>query len=60
MSSVIERTVNVTDLPLAAFTAPGVTVCAGNCESIAEGNATLSDNFGIAWQVSTFLLSRFC
>lgn len=42
LSAVIERTVNVTDLPLAVFVAPDISVCTGVC-SISEAGVALSD-----------------
>ena len=53
LSDVVNRTLNVTDLPLSMFAVPGVTVCASDCETVGEAEVTPSDSFGIAWEVST-------
>lgn len=58
LSEVLTRTLNMTDLPLAVFTTPSVTVCAGDCESVAEGTVTFSDSFGIAWEVSVLKMGK--
>lgn len=60
LSGVLEHTVNATDLPLAVFTAPGVVVCGGSCEVIGESEATLSDSFGISWEVKSFPFECVC
>ena len=52
LSSVINRTLGVSDLPLSVFSAPGVTVCGSDCEEAGEAEITLSDSFGMSWQVS--------
>lgn len=51
LSDVINRTLHVTDLPLSTFVTPSATVCASDCETVGEADVTLSDSFGIAWQV---------
>lgn len=51
LSEVINRTLHVTDLPLSTFVTPSATVCASDCETVGEADVTLSDSFGIAWQV---------
>lgn len=51
LSDVIERTVNVTDLPLAVFQALGVTVCGKNCGFVEAAKAELSGSYGISWKV---------
>lgn len=54
LSDVINRTLNVHDLPLSTFTVPGVTVCASDCGAgVGEADVTLSDAFGMSWQVSS-------
>ena len=53
LSDVINRTMDVVDLPRSVFVAPGVTVCASDCEeAVGERDVALSDSFGISWQVS--------
>ena len=53
LSDVINRTMNVIDLPRSVFVAPGVTVCASDCEeAVGERDVALSDSFGISWEVS--------
>lgn len=51
LSGLINGTLDVTDLPLSVFQAPGVTVCAGDCESVEPKEATLSDSYGLSWEV---------
>ncbi|CAM9611990.1 unnamed protein product, partial [Ascophyllum nodosum] len=51
LSGLIERTTNVTDLPLAVFGVPGVAICGGNCETFGQSEATLSDSFAISWEL---------
>ena len=51
LSEVINRTLHVTDLPLSTFVIPSAVVCASDCEVFGVADVTLSDSFGIAWQV---------
>lgn len=51
LSEVIERTVNVTDLPFAVFQAPGISVCSSGSTCTSDADITLSDSFGLSWQV---------
>eukprot|EP00904_Undaria_pinnatifida_P011027 jgi/Undpi1/7054/HiC_scaffold_21.g09528.m1 len=52
LSDVINRTMNVIDLPRSVFVAPGVTVCASDCEeAVGERDVALSDSFGISWEI---------
>eukprot|EP00904_Undaria_pinnatifida_P011028 jgi/Undpi1/7055/HiC_scaffold_21.g09529.m1 len=52
LSDVINRTMDVVDLPRSVFVAPGVTVCASDCEeAVGERDVALSDSFGISWEI---------
>ena len=52
LSDVINRTMNVIDLPRSVFVAPGVTVCASDCEEVVgKRGVALSDRFQISWEV---------
>lgn len=51
VSALIERTLNVTDLPPSGFEAPGVTVCSEDCEAIGVEGVSLSEGYLISWQV---------
>lgn len=57
LSDVIERTVNATDLPLSVFQAPGVAVCGANCRIEGDSDVTLSDTYGVAWEVIAISIS---
>ena len=51
LSEIIERTLNVTDLPFSVFQVPGVSVCSSDSVCFSEADITLSDNFGLSWEV---------
>ena len=53
LSDVINRTMNVTDLPPSMFAVPGVTVCFSDCEAVGEAEVSPSDTFGVSWEVRT-------
>ncbi|CAM9534507.1 unnamed protein product [Ascophyllum nodosum] len=50
LSEIIERTLNVTDLPFSVFQVPGVSVCSSDSVCFSEADITLSDNFGLSWE----------
>lgn len=43
LSLVIARTVDVGDLPLLVFNAPGVAICSSTCRGVGSADITLSD-----------------
>lgn len=51
ISALIERNLNVTDLPLSGFEAPVTMVCTGDCDAVGVEGVSLGEEYAISWQV---------